>query len=641
MIVALLFIGCTKANKWQLSGLEINNLNNNLQVTADTISIPFFENKLSTLVYQCKSSSRVYPYHKCNNGVFKISYQGRLYEFKLTGWFDFINNSWDITVRNSSDTVLLSTNSINQNHVKVKITQMPIIELKQFLQQYIDFDYEETSTVLTATLEISFIDNLLITADYLIDNITWESKTAEYIFVDNQVQGTITVNDIDGPIEVELDANIPKGEALLKEVYLNFGEYPINIKNQFLVGNNFHPVKSSFILQSTEKLNVQLEVLDWTNNNYLIAFEVLDLDVLYRGFLASYLEINGIEELGVSGFSKGQITIENNRIKRIHTELENIDIEIPEKKIDVNNLNAKLNWQNQGEWLKSEITWDDLLLAGMPISRSSLVLQTLGQQLQLQEKTQLPIFDGSLLINKLELRDLLKEQNSIDFEGELQPISIRLITEKLGWAAMNGSISGKIPGMKKSGNRIIFDGFLDLKVFDGEMKIKNLSIERLFGIAPVIAADISFDRMNLQQITSTFDFGEITGLVNGEVNGLRITNWKADRLEAQIYSSNNKNVKQTISQRALDNISSIGGIQGAISRSFLRFFDSFQYKNIGIGCKLRNAICEMSGIQNGLENKINTYKLIEGKGIPSINIIGFRKFIDWEVFLDRLLNAGY
>ncbi|MBL4661761.1 MAG: hypothetical protein JKY19_15480 [Alcanivoracaceae bacterium] len=202
---------------------------------------------------------------------------------------------------------------------------------------------------------------------------------------------------------------------------------------------------------------------------------------------------------------------------------------------------------------------------------------------------------------------------------------------------MNGSISGKIPGMKKQGHSITFDGSLDLTVFDGQMQIDDLSIERLFGVAPVIAANIKFHKLNLQQITSTFDFGEMTGLIDGYVNDLRITNWKADRLDAYIESSKSSKIKQTISQRAIDNISSIGGIQGALSRSFLRFFEYFKYKRIGIGCKLRNSICEMRGI----ETNNNSYYIIEGKGIPSINIIGISRFIDWEVFLDRLLNAGY
>jgi len=43
----------------------------------------------------------------------------------------------------------------------------------------------------------------------------------------------------------------------------------------------------------------------------------------------------------------------------------------------------------------------------------------------------------------------------------------------------------------------------------------------------------------------------------------------------------------------------------------------------------------------GIDDSKTNYQLVQGKGMPSINIIGYRRFIDWEIFLDRLLNAGY
>jgi hypothetical protein len=242
-----------------------------------------------------------------------------------------------------------------------------------------------------------------------------------------------------------------------------------------------------------------------------------------------------------------------------------------------------------------------------------------------------------VLISHLHHKNIFDSFIEIDFNGEVLPISLELITKKLDWPVMSGKISGLIPGLKKVGNRIDFLGELELNVFDGNMKISNLSTERLFGVAPVIAGNINFNELNLEQITNTYDFGEITGLVNGYVNDLRITNWKADRLESYIETIKNKKVKQTISQRALDNISSIGGVQGAISNSFLKFFDSFKFSKLAIGCKLRNSVCEMSGIGSAKDG----YFLVKGKGIPRINIVGYRKFIDWEVFLDRLFNANF
>jgi len=335
--------------------------------------------------------------------------------------------------------------------------------------------------------------------------------------------------------------------------------------------------------------------------------------------------------------AKGQLGIEEGVLKYLDVDIIETFLILESKKIEVDNLNANIHWNETGELKKSFLKWDALLLAGMPINQSNLQVYASHQHLKFQPDTIIPIFDGSVIIHQLDLNDILKQQISIDFDGEVKPISLALITEKMGWPIMKGSISGKIPGMKKVGNSITFDGSLELNVFDGTMKVDDLSMERLFGIAPVIAADIEFKHLNLHQITSTYDFGDITGVLNGYVNDLRITNWKTDRLEAYFETEKIKGIKQTISQKAIDNISSIGGIQGALSRSFLRYFDYFKYRHIGIGCILRNSICEMKGVKN-TDDK---YHLIEGKGLPSINIYGYRKFIDWEIFLDRLLNANF
>ncbi len=138
-------------------------------------------------------------------------------------------------------------------------------------------------------------------------------------------------------------------------------------------------------------------------------------------------------------------------------------------------------------------------------------------------------------------------------------------------------------------------------------------------------------------LTETFGFGLITGKLSGVINDLRITNWKTDRLDAEVYTVKTKGIKQIISQRAIENISSLGGIKGAISKTFLRFFDDFRYKKIKLSCKLNNSVCEIGG----LKNQNNQFVIVEGGGIPKINIVGFVRAINWEEFVSRLLNANY
>ncbi len=640
LMLLLFFVVLCNAQDWQFQDLKISSKNKRLMLDAKRLKTPYFDEIIENIHYSCVASFELYPLHKCQNGEISFTYKGSQFHAIFNGWFNFANNSWDVSINNPEKTLFLNSNSQHASKLNLSLVAIDLEKFPPPVLAALAIDPNQSSATLSAELEVDFEQSLQISADYQLTNLSWESEDGSFVFAENDLLGQLHYQQNQNGARLKSTTTFSSGEGLFADIYVDFSQNPVTISSSIDLDDAFNPTVTQLLFSSTDAIKVALDIPDLSTNDVKISYEISDLKLLYDGFLKSYLEILGIDELDIIGQAEGFITIENAEIIALSTTLADLSLEMVAKRTEIENLKGQLNWHKQGQWQTSKLAWDALLLAGMPINQSDLQFKTTGQQLQVQQNTSIPIFDGSLKINQLHLTDLFKNEIAIDFDGEVEPISLALITEKMGWPIMQGSIAGKIPGMKKVGHSITFDGTLLLNVFAGKLQIDNLSIERLFGIAPVVAADIRFSGLNLSQITSTFDFGEITGLIEGYVTGLRITNWKPDRLNAHIQSLKSKGIKQTISQRAIDNISSIGGIQGALSRSFLRFFDSFKYKKIGIGCKLRNSICEMSGIKNADGNQ-NIYHLIQGSGIPSINIIGFQKFIDWEVFLDRLLNANY
>ncbi len=635
----LLFISqpVVSSQAWQFNGLKVTYDKNGLLLKLDNFTIPLFDDSITDVSYRCDSSQQLYPIHQCDHGELKFSYHGEEYHAILNGWYDAANNQWKMDVFNQNKSMVLHIDSKNQQQLKIDFNRLSIDSLSQWLQPYYAIDVSTATGQISSHVIIDISDDMTVLADYEVSELSWESDDGQYIIAESQLSGTIEVKQKPTGMTIDVFSKINQGEGLFTDVYTNFEQYPVDVLSSIHIDDQWNVSQWQVNLSATDAINFNFDILDWRNLTVDIDYKVKDLSVLYQAFFESYLSIIGIDDALFSGQSHGQISIQDGVISQISTTCEDVNLSITSIKTDIQNFDCELKWKNEGQWQTSMLSWQKLLLAGMPINQAEISILTVGQQISLPKETTLPVFDGSVVIHELSVNDLFTPDISIEFDGEVMPISLELITEKMGWPLMKGSISGKIPGMKKIGQSITFDGSLDLTVFDGYMRIDHLSMERLFGIAPVIAGDISFDRLNLEQVTSTFDFGDISGLVNGYVNGLRVTNWKPDRLDAYIESSKVKGVRQSISQRAIDNISSIGGVQGALSRSFLRFFKYFKYKRIGIGCRLRNAICEMRGIA---ENN-NTYRIVEGKGLPSINIIGVSKFIDWEIFLDRLLNAGY
>ena len=69
-----------------------------------------------------------------------------------------------------------------------------------------------------------------------------------------------------------------------------------------------------------------------------------------------------------------------------------------------------------------------------------------------------------------------------------------------------------------------------MQLFDGTVQVSSLSMERPFGVAPSLSADIALDDIDLLALTGVFDFGSITGRLDGRIDDLRLVDWTADRV---------------------------------------------------------------------------------------------------------------
>jgi hypothetical protein len=198
---------------------------------------------------------------------------------------------------------------------------------------------------------------------------------------------------------------------------------------------------------------------------------------------------------------------------------------------------------------------------------------------------------------------------------------------------MQGSLSGVIPELRYRRGTLAMDGELALRLFDGLVTAKNVQLIEPFGRAPRFHADVEVKNMDLELLTSKFDFGNITGRIDAHIGGLELAGWQPVRFDARFASSPGRYPKK-ISQRAVQSISSLGGAgaAAAIQRSFLRFFDEFGYDRLGLSCRLANGVCEMDGIERAPQG----YVIVKGGSVPAISVIGYNRSVDWPELLERL-----
>jgi hypothetical protein len=173
-------------------------------------------------------------------------------------------------------------------------------------------------------------------------------------------------------------------------------------------------------------------------------------------------------------------------------------------------------------------------------------------------------------------------------------------------------------------------------VFEGQVTLRNLSLEQPFGLVPRLRVDARADNIDLETLTRTFSFGRIEGRLNGRIDGLDMESWRPVAFDAEFATPEDDSSRHRISQKAVDNISSIGGggVGGALSRSFLRFFEDFPYDRLGIRCRLANGICDMGGVAPAA----NGYYLVKGRLIPPrLDVIGYADRVDWDTLIAQIM----
>ena len=249
----------------------------------------------------------------------------------------------------------------------------------------------------------------------------------------------------------------------------------------------------------------------------------------------------------------------------------------------------------------------------------------------------LPIFDGGLAIDTLRVRHAGTEEMYVRFDAEVRPISVALLSRAFGWPEFQGTLAGRIPGLQLRQGVVTLDGNLDAEVFDGRVAVRGLSLREPLGKFPRMHASIGVENLDLTLVTQTFEFGMITGRLSGYVSDLETFGWMPESFDAFLFTPPDDHSRHRISQRAVTNLSSIGGGSGggvaaALQGGFLKFFDDFRYDRLGLSCRLANDVCIMGGVLPAP----NGYYIVKGSGLPRINVIGSQSRVAWTTLVRQL-----
>lgn len=475
--------------------------------------------------------------------------------------------------------------------------------------------------------------------------------------------GTIVAADADAALELHatrsgdgwafeatLDGNA--GEAYVEPVYMNFAETPLrfSVRGATAAGGRAAALDSlALALGSAVTVTGGLDVTfpgdDGPRVSGAIRLEDTDLDALYSGLLQVFAAGTLFGDLDAGGTVSGTVRLSDNAVGGVELYLDDVFLDDRAGRISVAGLEGELHWPGpDGEPADAPATvlaWDAASAYRVPFGAGSVRLRLGGNDVELLAPVRVPTMGGAVRIEQLAVTDFGEADASGVLDAALEPIQLGQLAAAFGWPAFSGTLSGRLPLMRYDGGVMTLGGSLTARAFDGDIEIANLRLEEPFGLAPRLAGDVRLRNLDLELVTNTLSFGLIQGRLSGDVTGLQLVGWRPVAMDLHLYTPPGDRSRKRISQRAVENLASVGGggAAGALSSGFMKFFEVFAYEEIGLRCVLANGICEMSGAgPAGRDELGGGYYIVKGKGLPRIDVVGYQDRVSSASLVSQLEN---
>ncbi len=362
------------------------------------------------------------------------------------------------------------------------------------------------------------------------------------------------------------------------------------------------------------------------------------LGPLYTSYLKPWLTGTVAGRLAASGALTGRVEVRDNTPVSAHLILQGANVDDQDGLFGFTGVTGNLDWSDSDSPEYSELSWQAGHVYRIALGPARIEAESAGNTVHLVHPANIPVLDGTLEIDSFDLGYAAGQPSHWQVDGLLTPVSMKQLTGALGWPEFGGKLSGVIPSVHYEDGTLEMGGVLLVRVFDGVITLRNLRLVNPLGLVPRLQLDARIDNIDLENLTRTFSFGRIEGRLDGYINGLRMESWRPAAFDAAFATPEDDSSRHRISQRAVDNISNIGGagVGGALSRSFLRFLKDFPYDRLGIRCRLENGVCDMGGVEAAEQG----YYLVKGRFIPPrLDVVGYAKRVNWDSLVAQIISV--
>jgi hypothetical protein len=451
---------------------------------------------------------------------------------------------------------------------------------------------------------------------------------------------TLTAQPVTDGWRGSLEISDTGGQLYLEPVFLDLSTRPVTLRTQW---------------RSNDQGAVELSQLNYAQPGVLVADGSLTMDLTpaiaprqadleltgdgaaYARYLRPWWFGTPLETLDMSGPISGHVTVENGALRSISLAPAGLNVNDTAGRVEVAELAGRIHWSEAGGNPPSQLSWQAAQVYGLPLTAGRVDFQAQGNALALPDGLTLSTLGGQLIIDELSISGLGTQTPDARFAARITDLDLSQLTAALKWPSFQGTLSGVLPQLTYRDGEAVVGGTLRARAFDGDFTLAKLRVTGPFGALPQLFGDLTASGVDLEQLTRTVSFGRITGRADLQISNLHLLAWSPVGFTARLATTPGDTTKHRISQQAIDNISAVsGGPAGLLSTGFMGMFEEFGYSQLGLNCRLENGICHMGGVAPARDG----YYIVRGKGLPRIDVVGFKTEVDWGRLVKQLQSIA-
>ncbi|GGA17363.1 DUF748 domain-containing protein [Dyella nitratireducens] len=336
--------------------------------------------------------------------------------------------------------------------------------------------------------------------------------------------------------------------------------------------------------------------------------------------------------LRIAGQVDGHIDYASETLRDFGFHTEALDVADSTGQWQASGLQGDLDWSEQGEKSTTTLAWNQLVLRQFTTGAVQSRWRSRDGLLSLQAPLELATWKGHTRLTRFDWRPTAKTER-IDLAASITGADMAAVSQAFGWTPFAGTLDGDISSAHWTGDRYALDGQLSIKAFGGAAQVDHLAVQQPLGNSPALSGDVTLHQIDLAPLADTFNFGAMTGKLDGTIAGLQLVGGSPVAFKASLLAQSGGR----ISLRAANNLSVVTGGSPAsgLQSAMMRLFKTASYKRMGINVALQSGICTLSG----LDGEASGYSIVEGSGLPYLHVTGTQNRIEWPLLIRRLKTA--